>query len=67
MKTIDARGLSCPEPLMRAQAALKKADGPITVLVDGVVPRDNITKLAKKNKKNCEVTEENGEFTIVIS
>ena len=33
MTTVDARGLSCPEPLMMTQAAVKKADGPVTVEV----------------------------------
>ena len=67
MATVDARGLSCPEPLMMTQAAVKRADGPVTVLVDSVIPRDNILKFAKKKKKNVQVTEDNGVFTIVIS
>ena len=33
MKEVDARGLSCPEPLMLTAAALKNANGPIKVLV----------------------------------
>ncbi len=67
MTTVDARGLSCPEPLMMTQTAVKKADGPVTVLVDSVIPRDNILKFAKKKKKETVVTEENGVYTIVIS
>ena len=60
MTTVDARGLSCPEPLMMTQTAVKKADGPVTVLVDSVVPRDNILKFVKKKKKilaGCPSTE----------
>ena len=33
MEIVDARGLSCPEPLMLTDQALKKANGPIKVLV----------------------------------
>ena len=33
MKEVDARGLSCPEPLMLTAEALKNANGPIKVLV----------------------------------
>ena len=33
MKEVDARGLSCPEPLMLTAEALKTAKGPIKVLV----------------------------------
>lgn len=67
MATVDARGLACPEPLMMTMAAVKKADGPVTVLVDSVIPRDNILKFAKKKKREAVVTEENGVYTIVIS
>lgn len=66
MKTVDARGLACPEPLMMAQAAVKKADGPVEILVDSVIPRDNICKFAKKKKKECSVEEKEGVYHIVI-
>ena len=33
MKEVDARGLSCPEPIMLTAEALKNAGGPVKVLV----------------------------------
>ena len=33
MKEVDARGLSCPEPLMLTAEALKGAAGPVKILV----------------------------------
>ena len=33
MKEVDARGLSCPEPIMLTAEALKNADGAVKVLV----------------------------------
>ena len=33
MKEVDARGLSCPEPLMMTADALKNEKGPVKVLV----------------------------------
>lgn len=66
MKTVDARGLACPEPLMMAQAAVKKADEPVEVLVDSVIPKENICKFAKKKKKDFSVEEREGVFHIVI-
>ena len=33
MKEVDARGLSCPEPLMLTAEALKGETGPVKILV----------------------------------
>ncbi len=45
---VDARGLSCPQPLILAQKALKKAQkGTVQVLVDSNTALENISRLAK--------------------
>jgi tRNA 2-thiouridine synthesizing protein A len=47
-KTIDARGLSCPQPALLARQALQKAGkGTIEVLVDTTTALENVTRLAK--------------------
>jgi tRNA 2-thiouridine synthesizing protein A len=47
-KTIDARGLSCPQPALLARQALKKAGkGTIEVLVDTTTALENVSRLAK--------------------
>jgi tRNA 2-thiouridine synthesizing protein A len=47
VKTVDARGLSCPEPAMLANKALKQQKaGVIEVLVDSSTARENVTRLA---------------------
>ena len=66
MNTVDARGLACPEPLMMAQQALKKATEPVEILVDSPIPKENISKFAKKKKKEFSVEEKEGVFHIVI-
>lgn len=46
--TVDARGLSCPEPAMMTRQALMKAgQGTVIVLVDSVTSRDNVVRTAK--------------------
>jgi len=46
-KEIDARGLSCPQPVVLAgQAINKTCEGEIIVLVDSETPRDNVLRLA---------------------
>ena len=66
MKEVDARGLSCPEPLMMTADALKNADGPIKVLVSEPHQRTNVEKFAKDHGKKATTTEKGSEFEIVI-
>lgn len=40
MKEVDARGLSCPEPLMLTAEALKNANGPIKGSGERTSPED---------------------------
>ena len=48
MVEVDARGLSCPEPIMLTAEALKNEKGPIKVLVSEPVQKENVEKYAKK-------------------
>lgn len=67
MVRIDAKGLSCPQPLMMVQEALKKNPGEqIVVEVDSASPRDNILRLARRKKLSASVAESEGVFTITL-
>ena len=66
MKEVDARGLSCPEPLMMAAAALKGAKEPVVVLVDEATPKTNVEKYAKSQGKSVKVAEKDGYFELTI-
>ena len=57
-KTVDARGLSCPQPVLLAQAAIKNMNkGVVQVLVDSVTASDNVTRVMKKSGWNAETWE----------
>ena len=66
MKEVDARGLSCPEPLMLTAEALKNASGPVKVLVSEPHQRMNVEKFAKDHGKKAVSTEKDGCFEVVI-
>lgn len=66
MKEVDARGLSCPEPLMLTIDALKTDTGPVKILVSEPHQRMNIEKYAKECGKSTQVAEKDGCFEIVI-
>lgn len=56
MKEIDARGLSCPQPvLLFAEAS--KAENEIDVLVDDVAPLENVSRFAENHGYRVSVEE----------
>lgn len=67
MKTVDARGLSCPEPVMLTAEALKNTNEPIKVLVTEPHQRANIENYAKNQGKKTETTDVDDGYEIVIS
>ncbi len=66
MVEVDARGLSCPEPVMMTDQALKKNNGPVKVLVSEPHQKTNIEKLAKSRGKKATSKAVGSEFEIVI-
>lgn len=48
IRTVDARGLSCPQPAMLTQQAIGKLKkGTIEVLVDSPTARENVSRLGR--------------------
>ncbi len=68
IKTLDARGLSCPEPAMQAEQFLKRVtSGEVEVLVDSGTARDNVTRIAKKAGWQVNIEAKPGEgFRLVL-
>ena len=54
--TLDARGLACPEPVLRAKKAIEENEE-VTVLVDNETAVENIRRLAVKTACGFSVTE----------
>jgi len=65
MVEVDARGLSCPEPVMMANDALKSSQS-ITVLVDEAHQKTNVEKLAKDKGLTSKATKKDGYYEVVI-
>ena len=66
MTTIDARGLSCPEPVILISQAMKSGENAYEILVDNRVSRENVTRYAEHQGYTVTVTEANGEFTLSL-
>jgi TusA-related sulfurtransferase len=67
-KTVDARGLSCPQPPMLTQEALQKmGKGTIEVLVDSSTARENVSRLARNSGWNVTVEDQpDGSYRIIL-
>lgn len=61
---IDARGLSCPEPVVLTKKALYTDESSYEILVDTRVAMENVTKYAKSCGYNVNISEDNGEFKL---
>jgi len=53
-KTVDARGIACPQPVLLAKKALEENDE-VTVLVDNDIAVENIRRLAVQTACNFSV------------
>lgn len=65
--TIDARGLSCPQPVILTQKAIKANKTVFTVLVNSVVSKENVIRCAEKSSMTCNVKEEGDDFVIEVT
>ena len=67
MTEVDARGLSCPIPVVETKKALKAHPEGVCVLVDAKVCVENVSRFATAMGYNAKATEANGEWKIEIS
>jgi len=67
-KVVDARGLSCPEPVLLTKQAIEALEaGVVEVLVDTATSRDNVTRMAKHLGCTVEVAEAGPDFRLTIT
>jgi len=67
MDIVDARGLLCPEPVVLTQRAIKNGTTALTVLVNAVAARENVTRFAASRGYAVSLSEQNGEFKLELS
>ncbi|MBG0768059.1 sulfurtransferase TusA family protein [Sphaerochaeta halotolerans] len=54
---IDARGLSCPQPVIETKKAVDKKIMHLKVLVDTIAAKENVSRFAKVMKYHVDVVE----------
>lgn len=67
METLDARGLSCPEPVVMMRRALAGKPDAAEMVVDAPAARENVTRYARSQGYDVAVTEGDGEWTLRVT
>jgi tRNA 2-thiouridine synthesizing protein A len=68
MIEVDARGFSCPIPVVRTKKAIDENPGEeIAVLVETAVSRENVTRLAESRGYRVKVESIADEYRLVLT
>ena len=64
---IDARGRSCPEPVIMVKKALASKEASYEMMVDNRVSLENVTRFANHAGYEVKVTEQGDDFLLNIT
>lgn len=67
MMEIDARGLSCPQPVMMLKKALDSKPDGCVVLVDNKTSKENVRKFAQNAGYTVAEKEQDGEYALTCT
>jgi tRNA 2-thiouridine synthesizing protein A len=65
-KIADARGLSCPQPVILARKAMQSGPLPIVVQVDTTTALENVKRMAERSGMQVQVEAVGDEFRLTI-
>ena len=63
---LDARGLSCPEPVVMIRKAMMTKAAEYTMVVDNPTAKENVTRYAEHQGYTVTVSEQDGEYTLTM-
>jgi tRNA 2-thiouridine synthesizing protein A len=63
-KRIDARGLSCPQPVVLVDRAIQEGNTNLEILVDNEVSRENVLRMAARRGLKTDVRQEGPDMII---
>lgn len=65
---IDARGMVCPQPVIATKKALEGiVSGVVTILLDNVIAKENVTKFATAHGCGVSITQQEHDFLLKIT
>lgn len=63
---IDARGLSCPQPVILTKQALQSGEASYEVIVDNGTAKENVTRFATNAGYKVSVAEQDGDYHLQL-
>lgn len=63
---VDARGLSCPEPVVRTKKAYNERQN-FTVLVDTETAKENVVRFCDSVRAKTTISSDDGDWKIAVS
>ena len=67
MEKLDARGLSCPEPVIMIRKAMLSKGARYEMVVDNIASRENVTRYAQHQGYAVSVAEDGGVYTLTMT
>ena len=64
MNMLDARGLSCPEPVIMIRKAMMTKKSLYKMIVDNPTSKENVMRYAEHQGYSVSIEENNGEYTL---
>ena len=65
--TVNASGLSCPQPVMMTKKALAEIEsGRVEILVDTATSRNNVSRFAENKGWKVSTEEREGGYTVIL-
>ena len=64
---LDARGLSCPEPVVMIRKAMMSKASEYTMVVDNPTAKENVTRYAEHQGYKVAVAVNGDEYTLTIT
>ncbi|MFC2014449.1 sulfurtransferase TusA family protein [Chloroflexota bacterium] len=65
---IDARGLTCPHPVMETDKVLRELEkGTVVTIVDNAAARDNVKRLAESSSCTVSIDKQGDDYYLTIT
>ena len=64
IKKVDARGLSCPQPVVLVDRAIEDGNTDLEILVDNEVARENVSRLINRRGLKADIRQDGADIII---
>ena len=65
--TVDARGLSCPQPVLLALKAINDNAGTFSVEVDHATAAENVERACREKGRQTTISKSAAGYTVVVA